>query len=74
MNWIPLGPKEPTFQERVLFMNNKGQWWDGFLKEKKESIEGTQYIVTIWDREKSEQISTDMATHFMRITPPKEKE
>lgn len=60
-----------TFSERVLFMNERGEWWDGFLKEKKESIEGTKFIVTIWNRQLGEQVETDTATHFMRITTPK---
>lgn len=62
-----------TFSERVLFMNERGEWWDGFLKEKKESIEGTKFIVTIWNRQLGEQEETDTATHFMRITTPTDK-
>lgn len=63
-----------NFKERVLFMNERGEWWDGFLKEKKESIEGTKFIVTIWNRQLGEQEETDTATHFMRITTPKDKD
>ncbi len=72
MRFETLGPKEPSFKERVVFMNEEGQWWDGFLVSKTESLDGTKYIVTIWDREKNEQVHTDKAKYFMRITAPKQ--
>lgn len=68
MNWIKLGPKEPDFNERVLWMDENGDWWGGELKSKRTTANETNYTVL---GPKGEEVLNP--THFMRITPPKEK-
>lgn len=69
MNWTRLGPKEPDFKEDVLFLDyDDGEWWKGHLIEKRQSSSMTEYSVADG---KGGVITS--ATHFMRITPPKEK-
>lgn len=68
MNWQKLGPKEPDFNERVLFIDKDDNWWDGTLQEMKQTANGKEYIVTIG----YEGHTFHNPTHFMRITTPKE--
>jgi len=70
MNWIKLGPKEPRFNERVLFMNAKDEWWEGYLEEIKQTLSGKVYFVSVGN----EGNQSTNVTHFMRIITPKEKE
>lgn len=68
MRWIPLdGKKEPDFNERVLIMNNKGEWDSGCLSEITSTGRGKKYI---FDSDDQGHQWNDI-THFMRIEPPK---
>lgn len=68
MKWEKLGPKEPEFNEACLFIDEKDNWWEGELEEIKHTSNGKVYTVSYG----SEGGAVTNATHFMRITPPKE--
>lgn len=71
MKWTKLNPKEPAFGERCLWMNDKGEWWEGELDEIKQTSGGKVYIVTLGSG--GNMISD--AVYFMEIeipTKPKE--
>jgi hypothetical protein len=65
--WIELnGKKEPPFDTKMIVIDKSGSWSQCWLKEKKETIAGKEYV---FGREELDDIKD--ATHYMIPEPPK---
>lgn len=70
MKWVELnGIKDPAFDCKMLVLDMMGTWHECWLKEKKETIGGKEYVFA---REEKDDIKD--ATHYMLIEPPKDNQ